>query len=586
MYLTIWRSPFSLGLLTFLSLCLSVTSMQAQRYQPIHLKIVHTSDVHGRVFDALPKICSYVDSLRGRNDLGVIVTDGGDVLQGHPATYYYNYIDTVAPHIVASTMNRIGYDVATIGNHDIEAGHPTFDRWVRECKFPVLGANAIDTATGYPYFKPYVILERQGLHIAVLGLVTPAIPHWVPQSLWKGIRFDEMVSTARHWMEIIQRNEHPDLVIGLFHSGWDTEKGIRTPNYDEDASRLIAEQVEGFDIILYGHDHQRNLAEVQSPSGRKVTCIAPTNRGMCFGVVDVYFDRDRQGNITNKRIYGRMLDTRTLRYTVEPWFTEQQATVDAYMDEEVAMFESPILERESFFGPSAFISLIHEMQFELAPNAQISLAAPLSYDAIIGPGMTHITDMFKLYKYENLLYTIRLTGRELRDALEMSYDQWVNTMSSPNDHLLQLDSVQNPRGGYRYKLLNMAFNFDAAAGIRYTVDVSKPDGEKVCITSLEDGTPFSLDSTYLVAANSYRAGGGGELFTRGAGIPLEELPQRVIASTARDLRYYLIQLLRQRKTIQPRVNNNWKFVPQEWTIPAAKRDRAILFPKTEESWQH
>lgn len=560
--------------------------MPAQRYTPIHLKLVHTSDVHGRVFEALPKICSYVDSLRGRDDLGLIVTDAGDLLQGHPATYYYNYIDTVSTHIVASTMNRIGYDVATIGNHDIEAGHATYDRWVKECNFPVLGANIIDTATGQPYLKPYVVLERQGLRIAVLGLITPAIPHWVPQSLWAGLRFDEMVSTARHWMEIIKRDEHPDLIVGLFHSGWDSEKGIRTPSYDEDASRLVAEQVDGFDIILYGHDHQRNMAEVQGPSGRNVLCIGPTNRGLCFGVVDVYFDRDRKGQIVNKRIYGRILDTRTLRYTVEPWFTEQQATVEAYMNEDVAEFESPIFERESFFGPSAFISLIHELQFELAPNAQISLAAPLSYDATIGPGMTNITDMFKLYKYENLLYTIRLTGRELQGALEMSYDQWVNTMKSADDHLLLLDSVADTRGRHRFKLLNMAFNFDAAAGINYTVDVSKPDGEKVHITSLDDGTPFHLDSTYLVAANSYRAGGGGELLTRGAGIPLEELPQRVVSSTARDLRFYLIQLLRQRKVIKPQCQSNWQFIPSEWVQQAALRDRELLFPSNKESWQH
>lgn len=565
---------------------LSFQPMSARRYPPIHLKIVHTSDVHGRVLDALPKICAYVDSLRERSDLGLIVTDAGDVLQGHPAAYYYNYIDTVSPHIVASAMNRVGYDVMTLGNHDIEASHATYDRFVRQCSFPVLGANIIDVSTGRPYLHPYTILERQGLRIAVLGLITPAIPHWVPQSLWSGLRFDEMVSTAQRWVNVIRREEHPDMIVGLFHSGWDADKGIRTADYDEDATRLVAEQVEGFDIILYGHDHQRNIAEVTSPSGRKVLCMGTTNRGACFAVADIYFDRNTYGDITGKRIYGRLLETRALRDSISPWLLTQQQAVEAYMDQEVAVLYSDLREREAFFGPSAFISLIHELQFELAPDAQISLAAPLSYDATIHAGTIRISDMFKLYKYENLLYTMRLSGRELQQALEMSYDLWVNTMQSASDHLLLMDSLVTNRGLTRWELRNMAFNFDAAAGIRYTVDVTRPDGQKVNILGMEDGTPFHPDSIYLVAVNSYRAGGGGELLTRGAGIALDDLPSRVVASTARDMRYYLIEMLRQRRTVRPTCRRNWQFVPQEWTVPAATRDSLLLFPQRAEGWQH
>ena len=204
-------------------LAVLVMTLTACRQQPetcVSLRILHTSDVHGHVLDSLPRIAAYADLCRSQMEEGsVILTDGGDDLQGHPAAYYYNFVDTASQHIVAATMNRVGYDVATIGNHDIETGRPVFDRWISECGFPVLGANIIDKKTGEPYLKPYEILERQGVRIAVLGLITPAIPNWVPEVLWQGLRFDGMLAAARHWVPIIQQREHPDLIVGLFHSG-------------------------------------------------------------------------------------------------------------------------------------------------------------------------------------------------------------------------------------------------------------------------------------------------------------------------------------------------------------------------------
>ena len=160
-----------------------------------------------------------------------------------------------------------------------------------------------------------------------------------------------------------------------------------------------------------------------------------------------------------------------------------------------------------------------------------------------------MNDMFNLYKYENMLYTMRLTGKEIRDALEMSYDLWTNRMKSPDD---------------------------------YTVDVTKPDGEKVAILSMADGTPFDMDKMYKVAVNSYRGNGGGELLTKGSGISQDELKERIIHSTDKDLRYYLMQYIERKKVIEPRALNQWKFIPEEWVAPASMRDYEFLFGKVKE----
>ncbi len=568
-----------------------LTACNPQPDETISLRILHTSDVHGHVLDSLPRIAAYAELCRqqmGRQ--AVILTDGGDDLQGHPAAYYYNFVDTVAEHIVAQAMNRTGYDVAAIGNHDIEAGRRVFDRWISQCQFPVLGANIIDKQTGEPYLQPYQMIERQGVKIAVLGLITPAIPNWVPEKLWEGLRFDDMVSAARHWMKEIQKREKPDLIVGLFHSGIDETGGIQTDDYCENEARLVAQQVEGFDLILYGHDHRRNMERVATPSGDSIIAIGPTSTGKCLCQVDISLRKNGRGRVVEKTVEGKLLGAKDMdealqgtdsqdftAYVSDAWFPEADEKVEAYMQEEVGVFASAVHERDAFFGPSAFMDLIHDLQLDLSQGAQISFAAPLSFDATIEKGMTHVTDMFALYKYENLLYTMRLSGREVHDALEMSYDLWCNTMTSPADHIMLMDSVLD--GGTRLGLKNMAFNFDSAAGINYTVDASKPDGQKVKILAMEDGSPFDEDKDYLVAINSYRGNGGGELLTRGAGIPLAELPSRVVASTDHDLRYHLIEQIRSRGVITPRTRTNWRFIPDDWAPAALARDRAILFHK-------
>ena len=203
--------------------------------------------------------------------------------------------------------------------------------------------------------------------------------------------------------------------------------------------------------------------------------------------------------------------------------------------------------------------------------------APLAFDVKIPKGKIHVSDMFNLYKYENQLYVMQLTGEEIKNYLEYSYGGWTVQMTSPDDHLLRFrkDAEKLPDAWQR--LFRPSYNFDSAAGIIYTVDVTKPCGSKVTILSMADGTPFHMDKMYTVALNSYRGNGGGELLTKGAGISQDELKERIISSTDKDLRYYLMQYIEQKKVIEPRALGQWKFIPEEWAVPASKRDYEFLF---------
>jgi 2',3'-cyclic-nucleotide 2'-phosphodiesterase/3'-nucleotidase len=572
----------------FIWIFVQISLLPAQERE-VKLKIIETSDVHGNYYPydfihrheatgSLARVHALVQKEREVYKDNLILLDNGDILQGQPTVYYYNYIDTVSPHLAAEMMNFMGYDAGNMGNHDVETGNAVFDRWSSDCRFPILGANIIETATGKTHFKPYEVLERDGVKVVVLGMITPAIPVWLSENLWRGLRFDDMEETARKWMKIIREKENPDVVIGMFHAGQDAL--LMGGKYRENASADVARNVPGFDIVLMGHDHARECKKVVNVAGDSVLVIDPASNGIVVSNVDITL-KLRDGKVVDKKVTGTLSETKDYGISEEfmQRFTPQYGAVQNFVSKKIGSFTESISTRPAYFGSSAFIDLIHTLQLAIT-GAEISLAAPLSYDTEIHQGDIFVNDMFNLYKYENMLYTMHLSGKEIRGALEMSYALWTNRMQSPDDHLLLLRERRRDGAEDRASFKNFSFNFDSAAGIIYTVDVTKPTGEKVTILSMADGSPFRMDKVYTVAVNSYRGNGGGELLTKGAGISQDELQERIISSTDKDLRYYLMKYIEQKKVIEPHALNQWKFVPEEWVAPAAKRDYDFLFGKS------
>ena len=565
------------------ALCVHATTM-AQTTETVTLRIIETSDVHGCFFPydfinrkpkkgTLARVSTYVDSLRALYGKNVLLFDNGDILQGQPTCYYNNFVKPEKENVAAKVINYLKYDAQTVGNHDIETGHSVYDKWIREVQCPMLGANIIDTTTGKPYVKPYTIIERQGVKIAVIGMLTPAIPNWLQESLWSGLRFDEMTQCARYWVDYVKKNEKADVIIGLFHSG--KEGGITTDDYMEDASLKVAREVPGFDLILYGHDHTKHQDIITNNQGI-VVCLDPSCNALMVSDAEVKLTMI-DGKVRGKQVTGKVVDVSELAVD-EKFISHFQADIDSvntFVNRKIGKFKTAVYTRDSYFGSSAFSDFILNLQLQIT-GADISFNAPLTFDTYIGAGDVTVSDMFNLYKYENQLYVMKLTGEEIRKHLEMSYDLWVNTMTSPDDHIMLLN--EDAKGDQqRFGFKNLAFNFDSAAGIDYEVDVTKPNGQKVHILKMSNGEPFDEHKTYKVAMNSYRGNGGGELLTKGAGIPHEELEKRIIYRSEKDQRFYLMKEIEKCSEVEPKPNNNWRFVPAEWTEPAIARDRKLLF---------
>lgn len=558
------------------------------------ITILETTDTHGVIlpYDFIEKkemdvslagVSSYLKKVRDKN-ASVILLDDGDNLQGQPPVYYYNFIDTISPHLNAEVMNFLDYDAGTVGNHDIEAGHSVYDRLVKEYNFPLLAANAVNKSSGKPYFNPYTIIEKNGIKVAVFGLITPGVPDWLPPELYAGIEFRDMLETAKKYMPVILK-EKPDLVIGLFHSGWDDrgDKTVEGSHFDENGCSSIAWNVPGFDIILCGHNHNVVNKKVINSAGDSVLIMEGGSRSEKIARADVTFYTDKTNRKKRRSVTGKVINIDN--YSSDPEFVKKFASQEKvlleYVNKVIATSESTISSRDSYFGSSPFVDMIHSIQLDIT-HADISFAAPMSFDVKISEGPVTVGDMFKLYRFENLLYTMSMSGSEVKRYLEFSYSGWLNTMKSPDDHLLKFrigDDGKPVLTNGEVWLRNQPYNFDSAAGIDYTVDVSKPEGKRVLIKSLSDGRPFDMKKTYIVAVNSYRGNGGGGLLTAGAGIPKSELSKRLIKSTERDLRYYILKYTEGKKTIKPVAMNNWKIIPEKWAKTAGARDYALLFRK-------
>lgn len=572
---------------TFVALLLAMatttnTLAAPKKGKTVKLRMIETTDVHGRFFPydfvrqqptegSLARVSSYVDSLRNIYGDRLLLMDAGDVLQGQPVVTYYNYEKTDVPNVASGVSNYLRYDVQTMGNHDVETGHAVYDKWIGELKCPMLAANMVSAATGEPYLKPYVMFNRDGIKIAVIGLITPGVPSWLSEQLWSGLRFEDAVASARKWIDIVKKKERPDLIVGLFHTGVNDHS--LTNGSRNDATADIARTVPGFDIIFYGHDHTTHYEEITSSDGSKTLIVNPANNAM--RVADAEIEVSKKGekkiNVNIVDVANRSIDSKYMAA-----FDSQINEVKKYVTTEIGSFTTSMTSRDCYFGSSSLVDFIHDVMLSTS-GADISFASPLSFDVTVKEGAASLSDMYKLYSYENDLCMMSLSGSEIRRYLEKSYNGWVTTMTSPADHLLKINSGDAKRDKF-FGLATPFYNLDSAAGIIYEVDATKPFGSRIIIKSMADGTPFDDNRTYKVAVNSYRAAGGGGMLTDGAGINKADLEKRILWRGDYTLRDYIIQYVRKHSPITPKPHNNWCFTPKEWTVPAVDRDRKLLFP--------
>ena len=515
-----------------LTLMLFLTAMLTSCAQKeMTLTLLETTDTHGR-YDEFANDAHIIRQLKSELGDRLILLDNGDDLQGTPFQYCSNQ-DADHPNLVSEVLNFFPYDAICVGNHDIEAGRKVFDRVYSEMEMPVLCANVIDESTNEPYFTPYIIIQRGKYRIAVLGLLTPYVVTWVPDRLRPGLRFEQLEAAAKKWVKIIEEKEHPDLMVGMFHSGWEPQAQNLPPDHPlgrENATKWVAENVPGFDLIFYGHDHRAKAEKVMNPMGEPVYVLNSGNRAQGLAKAEVTLKKGQKPVISVELMPtdGEEKDADFLAM-LQPYLDR----AEAYQQEPVADLPLSISSDEAFKGPSLWVDEIHRCQFETVEaegiHADISMAAPLSGGKTIEAGMLKVNDFFTWYPFENALAVMALTGKEVKDFLE-----------------------------YAYQMKSPIYNFDSGAGIIYEVTDKNPMGERIRIISMADGTPFDMDKTYNVVMNSYRSMGGGNHLINGVGWAQEEIKDHVVWQSDRDLRSLFIDWARRKGVLDNEPLNCWR----------------------------
>ena len=325
-------------------------------------RLLTTNDVHGRYFDSLYvnnrtntsllNVAWYADSIRVADGAeNVILLDAGDCLQGDNAAYYYNYVDTTSKHLFASMVERIGYDAVVVGNHDIETGHPVYDRMVRDMKVPFLAANAIRTDNGQPYFQEYVTLRRHGLNITILGFTNPNIKNWLSPLLWEGMEFRSLLPFVQETVDRVVAEEKSDVVIVAVHAG--TGEGDGT-QYESQGLDLL-NSLKGVDFVVCSHDHRPVVVNRDSIS---LINAGSHCRNLGFGTVKVKVEG---GKVVSKTVSSELLpvDKNKVDVKMRDEFRPQYEAVKAFTLKEVGELKTDLRTRDAYCGMSDYINLIH-----------------------------------------------------------------------------------------------------------------------------------------------------------------------------------------------------------------------------------
>lgn len=517
----------------------------------IKLIILQTSDIHGHIYPknyrsteelhlGLAKLSSIIKEERTNHE-HVLLIDNGDLIQGTPLTYYFSKEDKKKINPMIKILNELEYDAAVIGNHEFNYGREMLDQAVLDSSFPWLAANIISEETNEPFLgQPYMIKIFGQLKVAVLGVTTHYIPNWEDPLYIKGLRFEDALQTTKQWVAYIKERENPDVMIVSYHGGFERDLVTKEPTEPltgENQAYAICHEVPDIDILLTGHQHRSIKGELNG-----VTIVQPSFNGQAIGKIELTLNKGNDGDVLTKS---------TSLLTVENTETDQSIIdlVKQYEEETTEWLDIPIgeidgnMEIEDVFQlrikEHPLIELINKVQMDAA-GVNISNTALFHNESPGLPKQITMKDIVANYIYPNTLKVIRITGHDIKLALEQSatyFELNEEGLITVNPHF----SVPKPQH----------YNYDMWEGIEYTFDISQLPGERVT-KLMYNGEQLKLDDEYEVVMNNYRAGGGGD-YDMYKGKP-------IIKEITTDMTELLANYIVKHKTIKAEVNHNWEVI--------------------------
>jgi 2',3'-cyclic-nucleotide 2'-phosphodiesterase (5'-nucleotidase family) len=533
-------------ILLVLAAC-ATASQTSERAATVELIVAGTTDVHGwlRGWDyyanapdttrGLARAATIVDSLRAVHPGRVVLVDAGDLLQGTPLAFAAARVssDTVSP--IVGAMNVMRYDAAAIGNHEFNYGVPFLDRAAGQARFPFLSANTY-RVDGTRKYRAWTMVERAGVRVAIIGGTTPGVNVWDRDNVRGRVTVRAIIPDTRIAVREA-REAGADVVVVVLHSGLSGTSSYDTASTgaaSENVTAQVAREVEGIDLIVFGHSHR----EVAATTIGTTMLVQPRNWAGSVAVAHLELRRNGGRWVVGAK-RGEVISTTGRRESDEVLAATAGAHAEAVAYVTTAVGRTSVTWRadSSRVTDTPIVDFILETQ-RRAAGTQLASTAAFSFEASLDTGAITVAELARLYPYDNTLRAVRITGTQLRDYLEFSARYFGTAGTSE-------PAVDSSVPGY---------NYDMVAGADYTIDVSEPAGSR--ITRLEvDGHPVRDDDSFTLALNNYRqSGGGGYAMLAGAPVLYE--------STA-DIRQLLIDEVRRRGTLEPAdvFTRNWELAP-------------------------
>lgn len=504
----------------------------------ITIVIAATSDVHGRVMSwdyerdreaplGLVRAATVVDSLRRAHPGRVLLVDAGDLIQGNPFATYFARVAPAAEHPILAAMNRMGYDAAVPGNHEFNFGLPVLQRSLGAARFPYIAANAV-RADGGAVLPPFVVFERGGARIAIVGATTPGTMVWDGPNV-RGRVAVQGVRDAVPPAVAAARRQGADVVVLVAHAGLDGPSSypetVAPPEHDV-GSAIVGSP--GLDVAIIGHTHR----EIADSTVHGVLVVQPRHWAQSVAVIELTLVR-REGSGAGGdgwrvvRRHGSVVPLRAVR----PDSALVRAVLPAH-DEARAWATRPVgrataemAAARARLEDTPVIDLINTVQRERT-GADLSATAAFDTRGRLPAGDVSRADLASIYPYDNTLKAVRISGADLRAFLEHSARYYRGM--GPDGPVVN-DSVPG-------------YNFDIVSGADYELDLAQPLGRRVVALAVRGRTVADTDS-FTLATNNYRAAGGGG-FRMIARAP-------VVYDRDEDIRDLIADWLSRRGTVRP-----------------------------------